>query len=176
MTVTLFGTQNNHEATSDFKSLRRRRRVSHLMTRDVLCLRYSDHLNLLDTSPDWRKFRHLPVIDDEGHLKGMVCHRDLMNDLASSLALPEDQRRFTDAKNIPVREAMIWNVLTANESDSLEDAAKKMFENRCGALPVVDWENHLIGLLTEADFAKVFYLGEDCLTQPWHTHSVSQAV
>ncbi len=165
MTITLLETNYHDKTPSDFKSLRRRKRVYHLMTRNVLCLKYSDHLDLLETSPDWRKFRHLPVIDDQGVLKGMICHRDLMNDFASSLACPPDRSRHSDLQNVAVKDVMIWNVLTTNESETLEEAAKKMFENRCGALPVVDWDNKLVGIITEADFTKIFYLGEECLTQ-----------
>lgn len=176
MTITLLENNNHHTAPSDFKSLRRRKRVYHLMTRNVLCLKYTDRLDLLDAAPDWRKFRHLPVIDDDGVLKGMVCHRDLMNDFASSLACPPDQRRHSDLQNVAVQDVMIWNVLTTNESETLEEAAKKMFENRCGALPVVDWDNKLVGLITEADFAKVFYLGEECLTQTPPSPPLAKAI
>jgi CBS domain-containing membrane protein len=176
MTTTLLETNYHDTTPSDFKSMRRRKRVYHLMTRNVLCLKYSDHLNLLDATPDWRKFRHLPVIDDDGVLKGMICHRDLMNDFASSLASPPDERLHSDLQNVAVKEVMIWNVLTTNESETLEEAAKKMFENRCGALPVVDWDNKLVGIITEADFAKVFYLGEECLTQTPPSPPLAKAI
>lgn len=165
MSSALIETHDSERSLVDFNSLRRRLRVYQLMTRNVLCLKYSDHLNLLDSSPDWRKYRHLPVIDDEGHLKGMICHRDLMNEFASSLSHSDQERRFCNCQEIAVRDAMIWNVLTAGEFESLEETAKKMFENRCGAIPIVDRDNKVVGLVTEADFTKLFYLGEECLTQ-----------
>ena len=52
-----------------------------------------------------------------------------------------------------VTDIMVSPVITANENDTLRDAAKKMLDNKVGGLPVVDGDSNLVGFLSETDFA-----------------------
>ena len=143
-----------------FEEIKHKWKVRNLMSVNVLALKLSDHLNLIDASLDWRKYRHLPVIDDQRHLKGLVSHRDLMNDFASSLVDTSTRSKYSTLENVAVKDVMIWNVMTVGPDDNLEAAAKKLFENKFGCLPVVDLDQKLVGILTEADFVKLIHFGE----------------
>lgn len=52
-----------------------------------------------------------------------------------------------------VSKVMSRNVKTCNPDTTLEAAAKMMWENDCGALPVVDNGGHPIGMVTDRDIA-----------------------
>jgi CBS domain-containing membrane protein len=143
-----------------FEEIKHKWKVKTLMSTNVLALKLSDHFNLIDASLDWRKYRHLPVIDDQRHIKGLVSHRDLMNDFASSLINTSARAKYSALENVAVRDVMIWNVVTIQPEASLEEAAKKLFENKLGCLPVVDADQKLIGILTEADFVRLIHFGE----------------
>ncbi len=50
-----------------------------------------------------------------------------------------------------VRAVMSWPVVSCEADDSLEGAARLMWESDCGALPVVDSGGKLLGILTDRD-------------------------
>jgi CBS domain-containing protein len=52
-----------------------------------------------------------------------------------------------------VREVMTENVVTVHPSDPAQYAARLMGEYDCGAIPVVDWQNRMIGMITDRDIA-----------------------
>jgi acetoin utilization protein AcuB len=102
-----------------------------------------------------RKLRHLPVLDGDGHLVGIVTDRDLRQVLFS----PALRARLDDADGVfataRVRDVMTWAVVTARSEMPLVEAARLMYERKIGALPVVD-RGRLVGIITESDILKAF--------------------
>jgi CBS domain-containing protein len=97
-----------------------------------------------------RAIRHLPVIDDQGRLIGIVTDRDLRQvifDAAVRERLPQEAEALGA---LPVRAVMTWSVVTVTPATDLRAAAALMRERRLGALPVVE-NGHLVGMLTERD-------------------------
>ncbi len=81
----------------------------------------------------------IPVIDGEHHLIGIVTNRDL---------------RFQRDMSLPVSEVMTSeNIITTTNAD-LAEASQILLENKIEKLPVVDEENHLVGLITYRDITK----------------------
>lgn len=82
----------------------------------------------------------IPVVDDEKHLVGIVTNRDL---------------RFERRLDRPVDEIMSKdNLVTTHQQTDLSAAAQILQENKIEKLPVVDKDNHLIGLITYKDITK----------------------
>ncbi|MBO4613226.1 MAG: IMP dehydrogenase [Bacteroidaceae bacterium] len=82
----------------------------------------------------------IPVVDEENHLVGIVTNRDL---------------RFELNQNRPIDEVMTSeNLVTTHVQTDLFGAAQILQENKIEKLPVVDDENHLIGLITYKDITK----------------------
>ncbi|MBP5408775.1 MAG: IMP dehydrogenase [Prevotella sp.] len=82
----------------------------------------------------------IPVVDDEKHLVGIVTNRDL---------------RFERRLDRPVDEIMSKdNLVTTHQQTDLTAAAQILQENKIEKLPVVDKDNHLIGLITYKDITK----------------------
>lgn len=88
---------------------------------------------------------HLPVVDAAGQLVGMAAERDLV--LAAT--------RFLQS-GVEVGEIMHRGAITAKPDTSLTAAANLMLRHRIGGLPVIDAEEHIVGLITETDIFKVF--------------------
>ena len=82
--------------------------------------------------------RHLPVIDGEGALVGMLSDRDVR------------PLEFSSA-NEPVVSVMSSNVVAIEEEDDAEDAVDLMLENKIGAVPVIDGEGVLVGIISYVD-------------------------
>ena len=83
------------------------------------------------------KISGLPVVDAENKLIGIITNRDV---------------KYQEHDNQKVEELMTKeNLITSDKSTTLEDAKKILLENRIEKLPIVDAENHLVGLITIKD-------------------------
>jgi CBS domain-containing membrane protein len=132
------------------------------MTRRLVTVSERDQLDSLEEQMRRLRFRHLPVVDRHGKLVGLVTHRDLLSAFASWLTDKEDEQNAT-IKQLPVRRIMQHEVLTVQPEDSLVDAGKLLWDSKIGCLPVLDEQNNLVGIITEADFIRVAvgYLGSE---------------
>jgi CBS domain-containing protein len=141
--------QNSEDALSPF-------RVRDLMTSEVTVLLEGETMDLADTLMRAERIRHLPVIDTKGRLCGLVTHRDLLRVSVSEVAdlSPAERRELLQA--IPVKSIMQRDLYTISPDASLRQAAKALLERKFGCLPVVDEQKKLVGIVTEADFVKLF--------------------
>lgn len=96
------------------------------------------------------KIRHLPIVDGEGTLAGLITQRSLLR------ALPSDVSSFSRFEisyvlaKIKARDVMVKEVLTISEDTAIEEAARVMADERIGCLPVM-WDNELVGIITDND-------------------------
>ena len=133
-------------------------RVRDLMTGLVYSLTPRDDLYAAQNLMDEHNVRHLPVVDADLDLVGLVTMRDLLK-----VASPRDDDLPLEMREARLREAtvgelMTGEVATAEPDDDLQDAARQMLENKFGCLPVVQG-SRLTGILTEADFVRYFAEG-----------------
>ena len=82
----------------------------------------------------------IPVVDAERHLVGIVTNRDLRFELNTDRLIDEAMTSE--------------NLVTTHMRTDLVAAARILQENKIEKLPVVDNENHLIGLITYKDITK----------------------
>lgn len=112
-----------------------------------------------------RHFRHLPVVDESGHLLGMVTDRDVRSAYPSSV-LSGDVARDEIAKieQAPVCEIMSWDVVYLSPYATLDDALILLDRQKVGALPVVDEARLVVGIFSIRDliraYTQIFGLGE----------------
>jgi CBS domain-containing membrane protein len=132
-----------------------RRQVRDLMTDRVFTLQPGDDLENLYDLMDDRHVRHVPIVDSDGDLVGLVTQRDLSRRALGSredlpLSLQKDLLRRRQ-----VREIMATEVDTIEPDADLSEAAEMLLENKIGCLPVIEGA-HLVGIITEADFVRHF--------------------
>jgi CBS domain-containing protein len=85
-----------------------------------------------------RQVLHLPVVEADGRLSGIVSDRDLRG--------VEGERRVLDV--------MTWGAVTVGPTAPIAQAAAIMATERVGCLPVVD-DGRLVGILTERNVLEV---------------------
>ena len=99
------------------------------------------------------KVRRFPVVDDDGKLVGIVSDKDLLYAApspATSLSIYELHYLYS---RITVSQVMSREVITVEEDDPIEEAARIMVDNKIGGLPVMR-EGKLVGIITETDIFK----------------------
>jgi len=129
--------------------------VRDLMTTDLFTLCQDDNLKTLEDMMKWRAIRHIPVVDGENHVVGLVTHRDLLKYSISGFANVAEEEKEALNKSIPVSSIMKTNIQTISPDLSLQEAAKMMLKYKFGCLPITE-NDRLVGIITEADFMKFF--------------------
>ena len=127
--------------------------VADLMTPSPYCVHADD---TLATAWDWmenERVRHLPVVDEDGNLEGVLSHRDLLRHALAGLEdVPMNQVvKYLERRS--VRSAMVTEAEHADPSERVEQAAERMLENKWGCLPVCEG-HRVVGILTESDFVR----------------------
>ncbi len=131
----------------------RERLVRDLMTEKVFTLKGRDDLAALYDLMDSRHVRHVPVVDSEGELIGLVTDRDLSRSALGAVEeLPLSVERDI-LRRRRVRDIMATEPDVIEPDATLREAAEMLLENKVGCLPVVEGL-HLVGILTEADFVR----------------------
>lgn len=70
---------------------------------------------------------------------------------------PEQLRRILATT---ARELMSYPVTTVRPDDTVQDAATIMYDNRINAIPVVDADEQLVGVITRADIVQMIAIEE----------------
>ena len=128
--------------------------VQRLMTPVVKTLQRNDQLTIADDVMREQRIRHLPVLDEDGVVCGVVSQRDLFRGaLARALGYGQTAQQKMHSMLL-VKEVMSTTVVTIGPHEPLANAARLMLENKVGCLPVLEGEK-LVGILTESDFVKL---------------------
>jgi acetoin utilization protein AcuB len=130
--------------------------------------------------------RRLPVLR-RGRLVGMVTDTDLKEaspSKATTLDIYEINYLLSEIK---VKELMSTDVIYVKPDETIEFAAVLMLENKISGLPVINDQQHLIGVITETDIFKALvhitgvYSGNTqfafCLPdKPGSVHEVAEVI
>jgi len=81
----------------------------------------------------------LPVVDEQGHLIGIITERDLVRVIAE---------HGPQALQDPVEKHMTRNPVTAHPEDPIPALAHKMLEHGIRHIPVVDEQGRLQGVVS----------------------------
>ncbi|WP_088043057.1 acetoin utilization AcuB family protein [Bacillus sp. EAC] len=90
--------------------------------------------------------RHIPIIDDDNRVIGIISDRDVRDALPSTL-FPQ---AISTVLEVAVEKIMTTNVITCNQNDFVEEVATNFYQYKIGCLPVIS-NGKLIGLVTEID-------------------------
>ncbi|MDY6876923.1 MAG: CBS and ACT domain-containing protein [Chloroflexota bacterium] len=103
-------------------------------------------------------FRHLPVLDEDGKLVGIVTEKSLVYaspTSANALSIFEVDYILSRTK---VGQIIQGSVITVGPDWPIEEAARVMVDHRIGCLPVVE-DDKLVGIISDTDIFRVFVEG-----------------
>lgn len=116
--------------------------VGDLMVTAVITVRADETVRDAHADMEMGSFRHLPVLDERGRLVGILSDRDIL-------------RAIGRPKGTTIAELMTPDPVTVRADAPAHIAARIMMDRKIGALPVVDDDGHMIGLITQTDFLDV---------------------
>ena len=104
------------------------------------------------------EFRRLPITDPgSGKLLGIVTVMDILDFFGGGKKFNIIEKKYADnflaAINEPVKEIMTRDLITVSNKSSIGETIEVMLSNQLGAIPIVDNEQKLAGIITERDIA-----------------------
>ena len=101
--------------------------------------------------------RHLPVIDEDHTLVGVVTDRDIRSALPYNFSSDPDSKVGREkAEALKVEDIMTRDPMAISPVDTIQDALLLIQEKRVGAFPVVDENRKLKGIISVRDLLRAF--------------------
>lgn len=125
--------------------------IASIMTTDLVTIAPDDNLANARKLMAERRIHHLPVVDRNGNLVGLVT---LTNVLAATDSILRDDDSRLEPEDLAIEEIMVRDIATVDERASLRQAALFLERHRIGCLPVVS-DGKLKGIVTDTDFVAV---------------------
>jgi acetoin utilization protein AcuB len=130
--------------------------IDKTMTKKVMTV--SKETSVLEASELMKKhsIRHLPIVDKDNILLGIVTDRDIRSAMPSILTDFDSQKERERVGKIRLEEIMTKNPITISPMNTLEDALILMQQTKVGAFPVVDEHRKLQGIISIRDLMRSF--------------------
>ena len=125
------------------KESKRTPRVMEIMERNITCISEDADIKTAAKKLLRGETNHLPVLNNENKVVGIVTTYDV------SKAIVKEN------VNDSVSMVMSRNVITTTPEEAVDIAAMKLERNNISALPVIDPEGKLLGILTGTDLSKL---------------------
>lgn len=126
--------------------------ISTVMTSNPLTVGPDSAATDLDTLFKEHRIHHVPVIDDNDNVVGIVSKSDFLYLLRGYTAHQSDRfREAAKLRSFKAMEIMEEEVETIQETAQLREAVRLLAENRYRALPVVNDKGNLVGIITTHD-------------------------
>ena len=126
--------------------------VSEIMTREPYTMGPDDTLETARQMMAEHRIRHIPVVNKDGSLMGLVSQRDVLAAEDSTVLNTAGDK--SPERYVAVSSIMTTPVQTTEENSSLRGTAMFLQQHKLGCLPVID-KGVLTGIITDADFVGV---------------------
>ena len=131
--------------------------VSNSMTRKVITIDKDDGIFQAQEKMSANRIRHLPVVDEEKNLIGIVTDRDIRSAMpVRHFEKSADDQGEAHISDLRVKDIMTENPATISPSYTIQDALLVIQKLRVGALPVVDADGKLTGIISVRDLLRAF--------------------
>ncbi len=134
--------------------------IKEIMTREVMTVSPNDNMTVVDEIFKKNKIHHLPVIDDKGKVVGVVSstdHNKLLNTFTFFINKKSKDYNKAILRSMLVEDVMTKHVATLQSDSTVMVAAGIFNENLFHAIPIVNNEGMLEGIITTFDLLNYAY-------------------
>jgi CBS domain-containing protein len=117
-------------------------KLEKFMTTELFVVNENDLVELVVKMMDWRHIHHVPVVNDDNKLTGIITSKNVRDIFGKRQQL------------IVAKDIMVHEVITVDSETSIEQARNLMIENGIGCLPILELDE-LVGILTKNDLNKL---------------------
>lgn len=128
-------------------------KVSRYMTAKVITARPDDGVRQTFFRMRQSRVRHMPVVDEAGKLVGFISDRDLRRPDWVDEAIDVAHMYQLD-DGLQVQDLMTTNVAVTHTYETISKVLEVFLERRYGALPVLNKDGELVGILSAVDLLK----------------------
>lgn len=128
--------------------------VQNWMTTDVVSVGPDTSLLKVGKLMKDHHIRRIPVVDDNGQVVGIISDRDVRDASPSKATTLDMYEMHYLLAELKAKNIMTAKPITVKPTDTVEQAALIMLDNKVGGLPVVDDSGKLVGIISDHDVFK----------------------
>jgi len=131
--------------------------LKEIMTKDPVTLNIDESFCRVAQIFQEKDIRHLPVVNAQGQILGIISQRDL-NRIASPKKAPDGSYLYdpVELTKYILKQHIIQKVYSLGSEDSLEKAVEVMAQHKLGCMPIVDANKRVVGITTVTDILFLF--------------------
>jgi len=130
--------------------------VNQIMSYQIQTVYADDTLALLSEIFEKVSYHHLPVIDENNILIGIISDRDVTMNLSPFAGTDLEEERDLNLLNQTAGDIMSVDPITVSQSSRIETASILLLEHNFSCLPVVDADGKIEGLFTWKDLLNYY--------------------
>ncbi len=133
------------------------RQANEIMTRKLVTVPIYSKLTAAYDMMQSHRIRHLPVVDAEGTIVGILSDRDIQRAMKPVKAGTEatSEITFEFDPEFTVNDFMSWPVRSVTDDVPVRDIAQRMLNEKLSAILVVDASRHHRGIITTDDMLRL---------------------
>lgn len=128
--------------------------VQNWMTTDVVSVGPDTSLLKVGKLMKDHHIRRIPVVDDNGQVVGIISDRDVRDASPSKATTLDMYEMHYLLAELKAKNIMTAKPITVKPTDTVEQAALIMLDNKVGGMPVVDDNGKLVGIISDHDVFK----------------------
>ena len=128
--------------------------VQNWMTTDVVSVGPDTSLLKVGKLMKDHHIRRIPVVDENGQVIGIISDRDVRDASPSKATTLDMYEMHYLLAELKAKNIMTAKPITVKPTDTVEQAALIMLDNKVGGLPVVDDNGRLVGIISDHDVFK----------------------
>ena len=131
-------------------------RIKQIMTTNLIEARDNSNLKELSSHFDEHNIHHLPVVDEQGALTGILSDRDVNQSLSPFIDTDQEREQDKECLKILAKDVMTRDPITVTEDTRIDTASILLLEHNFSCLPVVNDNEDLVGLVTWKDILNYY--------------------
>jgi acetoin utilization protein AcuB len=132
------------------------RTVNDIMTKRLITIHPKDELITAFRLMTDQGIHHLPVVDENGFLVGIISDRDVIKFSSPFAGSSVQSDKDKATLHIPIEKIMSRNVVYVERTATIRSCIETMLQNSIHSLPVVDAEHRVVGIVTSTNLLQAY--------------------
>ena len=131
--------------------------LKEIMIKTIITAAPQDALSSIEEKFRKNRIRHIPVVDAENKILGIITHRDLLRYVPPHHTEQGDVYVKEEMDRFILKRIMTPDPLCLKPDDKIIQAVEIMARNKYGCIPFAAEDRTLLGIVTQIDILKFLY-------------------